>query len=89
MRNVTPSIAGEPDVEDRLRAILDESAESLEPITPEDAVEMYLEDRQRDCSAATVKGHRSRLGFFVEWCEAQEIENMNNLSARDLHDFQV
>jgi site-specific recombinase XerD len=52
-------------------------------------MELYLEDRKRDCSVATVKGHRSRLGFFVEWCEDQGLDDMNDLSARDLHDFQV
>jgi integrase len=52
-------------------------------------VELYLEDKARECQQATVRSHRSRLGFFVDWCEEQDIENLNDLSARDLHEFRV
>jgi len=43
-----------------------------------------VHDPLRDCSKATVKGHRSRLGFFVKWCQQQGIDNLNVISARDL-----
>lgn len=89
MPNVVPSIAEQPDIEDTLREILDESGETLQPISPEKAVKMYLDDRKRDCTAETVKGHKSRLSFFVDWCEREGIDNMNELSGRDIHEFQV
>ncbi len=89
MTNDVPTIAANTDFEATLRELLEESEESLAAIAPADALQMYLDDRKRDCQQDTVKGHRSRLGFFVEWCNEQDVENMNDLSARDLHEFQV
>ena len=88
MSNDVPTIANETGVEE-LRSLLDEAGQTLEPIEPERAVELYLDDRRRDCEEATVKGHRLRLGFFVDWCEGRGIDNLNDLTARDLHEFQV
>ena len=56
----------------------------LEPISPEDAVELYLADKENDVAAATLQSHRSRLRYFLQWCENQEITNLNTLSRRDL-----
>jgi integrase len=89
MNNDVPTIAEDRDLEDTLRGVLQASQDPLEPITPADAVQMYLDDRERDCQQATVKGHRSRLSFFVNWCDDQGVDDMNDLSARDLHEFQV
>lgn len=63
---------------------------SLEPIEPEPALELYIADRENSVSQATIYSHRSRLGHFVRWCESEaEIENSNELSGRQLHEFRV
>jgi len=82
-------IKDERDTEELLRELLESSEWDLEPIQPESAVELYLEDKARECQQATVRSHRSRLGFFVDWCDEQGIENLNDLSARDVHEFRV
>jgi len=87
--NEVPTIADEPTPEQLLRELLDEHGDELEPIAPERALELYLEDKRRECQKATVDSHRSRLGFFVEWCEEQGIDNLNNLGAPDLHEYRV
>lgn len=89
MSNDVPAIAEQSDLEETLRGLLEESSEPLDPITPDQALRMYLEDRKRDCQQATVDGHRSRIGFFVDWCDEQGIDNLNDLSAPDLHEFRV
>jgi site-specific recombinase XerD len=60
---------------------------SLRPIAPEAAVELYLEHRQDELSDATHESHGYRLERFVEWCEANGFENMNELDGRDLNTF--
>lgn len=62
---------------------------ALAPIEPERAVELYLADRVSELSEASQYGHKSRLGHFLRWCDDQEIENMNTLSGRDLHQFRL
>lgn len=89
MRNEVPTLADQPNVVERIRKLLDESDERLEPIEPVQAVELYLEERKRDCQQATVDGHRSRLGFFVDRCRERGVDNMNDLAARDHHEFRV
>ncbi|MFP8957656.1 tyrosine-type recombinase/integrase [Natrialbaceae archaeon A-CW3] len=62
---------------------------SLEPIDPDHALELYLTDRENSVTQATIYSHRSRLGHFVRWCNAEEIENLNELSGRQLHEFRI
>lgn len=64
-------------------------SESLDPITPTYAVQLYLADKQRDSSDETVRSHRSRLGHFLDWCEEEGIDNLNDLTARKAHEHRV
>jgi integrase len=87
--NDQPRIANSDDAEAVVRDLLSQASEDLEPISPERALELYLEDKARDCRQSTVDSHRSRIGFLVRWCEDQGIENLNDLTARDLHEYRV
>lgn len=59
----------------------------LEPITPEDAEEMYLDERKEDARYATIRTIRDGVGLFVEWTNESGIENMNNVRGRELRRF--
>ncbi|WP_049923916.1 tyrosine-type recombinase/integrase [Halopiger djelfimassiliensis] len=62
----------------------------LEPLDPSEALELYIADRQTDgASEATLRSHRSRLGHFLDWCEAEDIDNLNDLTGRDLQRYKV
>ena len=89
MSNKVPSIANPDSLEGRLEELLEQTTESLEPTAPERALELYLDDKARDCQEATVDAHRSRLGFFIDWCDDHGIDTLDQLSARDLHEFRV
>jgi site-specific recombinase XerD len=60
------------------------SAMGKEPVSvePQEALEMYLEDKERECAKATVNSHRSRLGTFIDWCENHGIDDLSDLSAQ-------
>lgn len=64
-------------------------SQPLEPITPEEARDMYLTARQDELSEATVRGQKYRLQAFVQWCNEEGIENLNDLSGRDLYAYRV
>lgn len=89
MGNNVPSVAGGSGTEELLRELLDKDEPALEPTPPERAVELYLEDKRRDCRQSTVDAHRSRLAFFVRWCDEQGIDDLSDLTGKDLHEYRV
>lgn len=62
---------------------------SLEPIAPASAAELYLKEKQSELAEASLYPHRSRLGHFVQWCVDQNIQNLNDLTGRDLHRYRL
>ena len=62
---------------------------ALEPIEPTTGVELYLADKERELSAATITSHKYRLGHFVRWCDKEDITNLNELTGRNLHEYSV
>jgi len=61
----------------------------LEPIDPRTARELYLDHKKTYCSQATVQSHHYRTKLIVNWCDEQGIDNLNELSGRDLHEFRL
>ncbi|RQG91792.1 tyrosine-type recombinase/integrase [Natrarchaeobius chitinivorans] len=62
---------------------------NLEPIDPETAVELYIAEREADTAASTIRSHRARLSHFVRWCDERDIENLNELTGRTLHEYRL
>lgn len=59
----------------------------LKPIFPEEAREFFIADKEMNRADATVREYRYRTRPFVEWCEQQGIDHMNDLTGRYLHKF--
>ncbi len=64
-------------------------SDDLEPIDPRTAKQMYLDARSHELADSTIQSHRYRLKQFVQWCEGEDIENLNNFSGRDIHQYRV
>ncbi|WP_340101849.1 tyrosine-type recombinase/integrase [Salinibaculum salinum] len=62
---------------------------TLKPITPEEAMTLYLDARESELSEKSIENQRYRLLSFVHWCKSEDIDNMNDLTGRDLHQFRV
>jgi len=63
--------------------------DDLEPISPAEAIDWYLEHRRDDVREATRRSHRSALGIFQDWTDEVGLENLNDLSGRQLHAFKT
>jgi len=66
------------------------TTQTLEPIDPESALELYLQDKEDELSPNTIEAKKYRIDFFVEWCEGADngdkprLTNLNELSGRDI-----
>ncbi|PHQ47270.1 integrase, partial [Halorubrum sp. C3] len=61
----------------------------LEDLNPSTGVQMYLNDRHGEVSEATHQSHGYRLERFLEWCDDEGIENLNDLTGRDIQTFKL
>ena len=69
-------------------------SDDLDPITPEGALDYYLDTRRYDLADETLQTHRYRLESFVKWLVSEdhgdgEVTNMNNVDLRTIHAFRV
>ena len=59
----------------------------LEPLSPEEGVDRFLEHRAPSVRESTLSNARTRLRFFLEWCDREDIGNLNDLTGRLLAEF--
>jgi site-specific recombinase XerD len=50
---------------------------------------MYLRARQTEVAEATIKSHEYRLDHFLRWCDQEGVDNLNDVSGRDLHQYKL
>ncbi|ELZ12110.1 integrase [Natrinema thermotolerans DSM 11552] len=62
-------------------------SDDLEPIGPREAVDMWLDRLQSTRADETLQSYRYRLKPFLEWCDSEGIDNMNDLTSRDVFRF--
>jgi len=56
----------------------------LELIDPRTAQQLYLDHKGTECTDATVQNHRQHTKWLMRWCDETEMENLNELTGRDL-----
>lgn len=61
----------------------------LDPITPQEAIDWYLEHCRDDLRTSTRRKHRLALATFVDWTDEAGIENMNDIGGRQLMEFKT
>jgi len=66
------------------------TADDLEPIAPEEAIELHLHKVREENADWTEVSQRSHFRAFLEWCrEEGGIDSMHKLTGRDLFEFRV
>lgn len=63
--------------------------DDLDPIDPQSAQDLYLKHKATECVEKTVQAHRYRTNHFVRWCDENDIDNLNDLTGRDLQAYRL
>ncbi|TKX80264.1 site-specific integrase [Halorubrum sp. SD626R] len=64
-------------------------SDDLEPISPVDAVEMFHSAMEDEHSESTRRSEYHRLRAFIQFCDEDGIEDLNELSGRDLYRYRT
>ncbi|NEU56286.1 site-specific integrase [Halorussus sp. MSC15.2] len=58
-------------------------------LTPDDAVERYLNERKPEVSESTLYNYTYLLERFADWCNTQGIDYINEIDGFTIHDFKL
>ncbi|WP_187347738.1 tyrosine-type recombinase/integrase [Haloplanus rubicundus] len=61
----------------------------LEPLEPSEAKRLYLKSRSDELAERSLELHDKHVGSFVDFCAEEEITNMNDVTARTVHEYQL
>ena len=61
----------------------------LDPISPVDAVSMYHDAMRDEHAESTRESAKHRLRSFLQFCDEEGIENLNDITGRDLYRFRT
>lgn len=61
----------------------------LEPLEPTKAKSLYLKSRRDELATRSLELHEKHVGSFVDFCDREGIDNMNDVSARTVHEFRL
>lgn len=50
---------------------------------------MFLSEKQDDYAKSTLKSYRRRIDHFIRYCERNGIDNLNDVTGRDLYQFRA
>lgn len=62
---------------------------NLEPITPDEAKEMYLQSRSDELAERSLELQEKHVRRFVEWCDNEGLDDMNSVTARTVHRYHL
>lgn len=61
----------------------------LQPTSPHEARQLFHENRRGDVSEKTQRNDRTHLRPFEQWCENEDVTNLNELTGRNLHEYRI
>jgi len=59
----------------------------LDSIAPNEAVQVYLDDRKPEVTQNTLYEHKCRLNRFLEWSREEGVDDMNEVTRRTVHAY--
>lgn len=61
----------------------------LEPLEPTEAKELYLKSRRDELADRSLQLHKKHVTSFVDYCADNGVDNMNDVTARTVHEYHL
>ena len=72
-----------------IQQVIDDSNPSLEPLAPEEAVEMFIDEERSELAPKTLSEYEDELERFVKFCEKQDTTDTTEFNGRLLQKFKI
>jgi|APHM01.1.fsa_nt_gi Site-specific recombinase XerD len=72
---------------DEVQTLVEQATESLQPISPSDGIDRFLDWKKEETSPQTITEYRRKLEHFSDFCQRRDIDNLNELDGRLLQDY--
>jgi site-specific recombinase XerD len=66
-----------------------EQTHALEPLAPHEAKSLYLNSREDELADRSLELHEKHVTSFVKFCGENDLQNMNDVTARTVHEYQL
>lgn len=63
--------------------------DDLDSLYPSTAIQKYLSELRQELVDVIVQSHHYHFKQFVQWCEREPIDNLNDLYGREIHRFWI
>jgi len=60
-----------------------------ESIVPEEAVDLYLRDREPEVTESTYRNHKYHLKRFLEWCGVADFDDMSEMDGKRIYEYKI
>lgn len=62
---------------------------TLEPLEPAEGMALFVESRDDELADRTLDLYEKHILSFVDWCKSEGIRNMNDVTARTIHEYKL
>jgi site-specific recombinase XerD len=74
---------------EEIQRVVDGSNPSLDPLAPEEAVQMFLDEERSELAPNTLSEYEDELERFVKFCEKQDTADTTEFNGRLLQKFKI
>ncbi len=75
------------DLPPELKSFIESNIESVEPITPSEAIDLYIGSKKDDITQKTAAEYGNKLEYFAKYCNKIGLGNLNEFGGRKIVDY--
>lgn len=82
-------MSADSELSNELQRVLQEFGPNLKPLSPDEAVQMFLANEKSELAPNTLDEYQRELIRFVDFCDENDVEDTTEFDGRVLHEFKI